>query len=137
MDYGAFSHISPRYVTNEFWKLQLRKLNGLRIDILEMTFDSKLASLDHILRHRVKPLFSKNPHPSLNLSTGRKMASPAGGFMASQDYYEGQAWKNEPGSSYLVSWCVRNTKVCYIAFNSLSWAEVILLRRIGTKVFGI
>src|ERR1700722_18791928 len=67
--------------------------------------------VDEILQNIVKPLFRSNPHPSLNLSTGRTLPRPAGGPMASQDYYQSQTWKTHPGSANVVSWCVRKTNV--------------------------
>lgn len=39
--------------------------------------------------------------------------------MASQDYYEGQTWKNHPGASNLLSWCVRNIDVSPFRFVAL------------------
>ncbi|KIK07682.1 hypothetical protein K443DRAFT_129044 [Laccaria amethystina LaAM-08-1] len=64
--------------------------------------------LVQILTHNIKPIFQSNPHPSLNLETGRKLLRPAGGPMASQDYYFGQEWKNSPGAATVVLWCVSN-----------------------------
>ncbi|EDR04901.1 uncharacterized protein LACBIDRAFT_303763 [Laccaria bicolor S238N-H82] len=64
--------------------------------------------LVQILTHNIKPVFQSNPHPSLNLETGRKLPRPAGGPMASQDYYFGQDWKNSPGAATVVLWCVSN-----------------------------
>jgi hypothetical protein len=64
-----------------------------------------------ILTHHIKPIFKFNPHPNLNLSTGRKLPESAGGSMGTLDYYEGQVWKSHPGAPNLVSWCVRNIQV--------------------------
>ncbi|TFK43043.1 hypothetical protein BDQ12DRAFT_162717 [Crucibulum laeve] len=61
--------------------------------------------LRHILTNNIKPIFRSNPHPSLNLETGRKLARPAGGPMASQDYYDSQTWKQHPGVGVVVQWC--------------------------------
>ncbi|KAI5124880.1 hypothetical protein M0805_007310 [Coniferiporia weirii] len=61
-----------------------------------------------VLETNVKPLFISNPHPQLNLSTGRALPRTAGGPMASQDYYDEQTWKNSLGLSNVVSWCIRN-----------------------------
>jgi hypothetical protein len=73
--------------------------------------DTPVALLEMILTHHVKSIFKFNPHPSLNLSTGRKLPENAGGLMGSQDYYEGQVWKRYPGASNLLSWCVHNIQV--------------------------
>lgn len=81
------------------------------LEILEYFRQPTVPLLVQILSHNVKPLFKSNPHPSLNVTTGRKLDRPAGGPMASQDYYEGQTWKSYPGASNLVSWCVRHIEV--------------------------
>ncbi|KAF5388141.1 hypothetical protein D9615_000018 [Tricholomella constricta] len=64
------------------------------------------ALLVQILTYNIKPLFQLNPHPFLNVS-GRKLSRPAGGPMASSDFYDEQTWKKSPGIANLVSWCVR------------------------------
>jgi len=59
-------------------------------------------------------VFSSNSHPHLNIKTGKKLARPAGGANAVQDYYEEQVWKNYPGIwSVLawVAWVVKNISV--------------------------
>lgn len=86
-------------------------LTQTHLDILSLLPPANVALLSHILEHKVKPLFRSNPHPDLNLSTGRKLSRPAGGPMASQDYYENQTWKNAPGAANLLSWCVRHLEV--------------------------
>ncbi|KAH8113299.1 hypothetical protein DFH11DRAFT_1601249 [Phellopilus nigrolimitatus] len=60
-----------------------------------------------VLESHVKPLFLSNPHPQLNLATGRTLPRTAGGPMASQDYYDEQTWKKHPGVANVVSWCIR------------------------------
>jgi len=45
----------------------------------------------------IRTVFSSNPHPHLNIKTGKKLARLAGGPNAVQDYYKEQAWKNYPG----------------------------------------
>ncbi|KAJ7076314.1 hypothetical protein B0H15DRAFT_864086 [Mycena belliarum] len=77
-------------------------------DILDGFCEPSVPLVIQILEHNVKPLFRYNPHPSLNLQTGRKLARPAGGPMASQDFYDDQAWKTHPGASNIVLWCVEN-----------------------------
>ncbi|KAJ6584806.1 hypothetical protein B0H19DRAFT_1106681 [Mycena capillaripes] len=81
---------------------------GLAHDILQEYSDPPLPLVVQVLQHNVKPIFRSNPHPSINLETGRKMARPAGGPMASQDFYDGQTWKDYPGASNIVLWCVRH-----------------------------
>ncbi|KAF8075967.1 hypothetical protein FPV67DRAFT_1469893 [Lyophyllum atratum] len=82
-------------------------LRSVAEDILQHFSNPQPALLSQILTHNVKPLFQLNPHPSLNAS-GRKLARPAGGPMASQDFYDAQTWKTSPGVVNLVSWCVRH-----------------------------
>ncbi|KAJ7762837.1 hypothetical protein DFH07DRAFT_739057 [Mycena maculata] len=77
-------------------------------DILHRFSAPPLPLIVQVLQYNVKPLFRSNPHPSLNLETGRKLARPAGGPMASQDFYDGQTWKEHPGASNIVIWCVRH-----------------------------
>ncbi|KAG6813187.1 hypothetical protein H0H92_013307 [Tricholoma furcatifolium] len=67
--------------------------------------DPSPALLTHVLTHNVKPLFQLNPHPHLNAS-GRKPPRPAGGPMATHDFYDGQWWKTSPSAANLVFWCV-------------------------------
>ncbi|KAF5357658.1 hypothetical protein D9758_007440 [Tetrapyrgos nigripes] len=82
----------------------------LAADILSEFSEPDVPTLTHLLSQHVKPVFQSNPHPSLNLSTGRKLHRPAGGPMATQDFYESQAWKKNPGASNLVAWCVKHIK---------------------------
>ena len=83
----------------------------LDTDILIYFSDPKPSIIEYILQYFIKPVFLANPHPSLNLSTGRKLLRMAGGPMATQDYYEAQTWKCHPGVPNILSWCVRNVKV--------------------------
>ncbi|KAG5645775.1 hypothetical protein DXG03_005312 [Asterophora parasitica] len=76
-------------------------------DILDRFSDPSTGILVQLLTQNIKPLFKLNPHPSLN-ATGRKLPRPAGGPMASQDFYDEQAWKSSPGVANVVSWCVRH-----------------------------
>ncbi|EIM85518.1 uncharacterized protein STEHIDRAFT_80936 [Stereum hirsutum FP-91666 SS1] len=71
-----------------------------------LTSTSHLALIETILSTRIKQLFRSNPHPSLNMGTGRKLPRPAGGPMASQDVYEDQVWKKEVGVARVIEWCV-------------------------------
>ncbi|KAG1859001.1 hypothetical protein DFJ58DRAFT_726458 [Suillus subalutaceus] len=60
--------------------------------------------LTRILTHHIKPAFAANPHPRLNLQTGRKLPRPAD----TQDAYEGQVWKTRIGTENVLGWCLRN-----------------------------
>jgi hypothetical protein len=60
--------------------------------------------LTRILTHHLKPAFAANPHPRLNLQTGRKLHRPAD----TQDAYEGQVWKTRIGTGNVLGWCLRN-----------------------------
>ncbi|KAG5353722.1 hypothetical protein C0989_003148 [Termitomyces sp. Mn162] len=64
--------------------------------ILRHFDDLPQSQLTQILNHNVKPLFQFNPHPNLNAS-GRKLPRPAGGPMATHDFYDDQMWKAAPG----------------------------------------
>jgi hypothetical protein len=79
------------------------------LDIFQLFCQPEIPPL--VLRDHIKPLFQVNPHPSLNISTGRKLARPAGGHTVAQDYYEGQTWKEHPGADRSVLWCLRNIRV--------------------------
>jgi hypothetical protein len=63
--------------------------------------------LTRILTHHLKPAFAANPHPRLNLQTGRKLPQPAD----TQDAYEGQVWKTCVGTGNVLGWCLRNIEV--------------------------
>ncbi|KAL4261910.1 TTI2 family protein [Pleurotus pulmonarius] len=81
---------------------------GAATDILDYFKGSVTELLTQILTEHVKPIFRTNPHPLLHTSTGRKLPRPAGGPLASSDYYESQSWKDHPGAPNLLSWCVRH-----------------------------
>ncbi|PBL02090.1 hypothetical protein ARMGADRAFT_1071590 [Armillaria gallica] len=86
------------------------KARETSIDILRRFPEPDVHLLKRILTHDVKPLFLSTPHPSLNLSTGRKLPRLAGGPMASQDYYEEQTWKEHPETASLVLFVVKNIR---------------------------
>ncbi|EEB94737.1 hypothetical protein MPER_06401, partial [Moniliophthora perniciosa FA553] len=88
---------------NENWSSQISK--RLATEILKEISEPDVPLLNEILSQHVKPMFRSNPHPSLNMSTGRKLGRPAGGPMASQDFYEGQTWKANVGAPSTVLWC--------------------------------
>ncbi|KIK54455.1 hypothetical protein GYMLUDRAFT_905811 [Collybiopsis luxurians FD-317 M1] len=77
-------------------------------EILAKFIEPSLLLLTQLLETNVNPLFRSNPHPSLNLSTGRKLDRPAGGPEASFDFFETQAWKKYPGAANLVFWCLHH-----------------------------
>ena len=68
--------------------------------------------LERTLRDFVKPIFQPNPHPHLNVETGRKLSRPAGGPLGHLDYLEGQEWKSCPAVSNVLSWCTTHADVC-------------------------
>ncbi|KAJ7895953.1 hypothetical protein B0H14DRAFT_3425910 [Mycena olivaceomarginata] len=81
---------------------------SLAQEILHEYSEPPLPLVVQVLQNNVKPIFRSNPHPSINLETGRKLARPAGGPAASQDFYDTQTWKDHPGAANIVLWCVRN-----------------------------
>ncbi|KAL0581203.1 hypothetical protein V5O48_000791 [Marasmius crinis-equi] len=87
------------------------RLKEIASEILQEVSEPNVAVLTEVFSQHIKPMFQTNPHPSLNMSTGRKLPRPAGGPMASQDFYESQTWKDNPAAPALVSWCVRHIKV--------------------------
>jgi hypothetical protein len=82
-------------------------------EILHEYSEPPLPLVVQVLQNNVKPIFRSNPHPSVNLETGRKLARPAGGPAASQDFYDTQTWKDHPGAANIVLWCVRNIQVIF------------------------
>ncbi|KAK0502216.1 hypothetical protein EDD18DRAFT_1458461, partial [Armillaria luteobubalina] len=82
----------------------------ISIDILRGFPEPDVHLLKRILMHDVKPLFLSTPHPSLNLSTRRKLPRLAGGPMASQDYFEEQTWKEHPMTASLVLFVIKNIR---------------------------
>jgi hypothetical protein len=93
------------------------------LDILTVLDGQNSHHVGSILQTHVKPLFRANPHPSLNLSTGRKLPRLAGGPLGSNDYYESQPWKKYPGVANSVSWCVRHTNVTVIPIPPLEYSD--------------
>ncbi|KAF8211565.1 hypothetical protein K438DRAFT_1807537 [Mycena galopus ATCC 62051] len=77
-------------------------------EIMNEFSEPPLPLVVQVLQNNVKPLFRSNPHPAINLETGRKLARPAGGPGASQDFYDSQTWKDHPGASNILLWCVRH-----------------------------
>ena len=67
--------------------------------------------LEEVLAKHIKPIFQANPHPMLNVETGRKLPRMAGGYATTQDAYEGQAWKDHPGVVNVLLWSVQRIDV--------------------------
>ncbi|KAG7096579.1 hypothetical protein E1B28_003998 [Marasmius oreades] len=86
------------------------RTKALAVEIMQVFSEPTIAVVTEVLIRHIKPVFQRNPHPSLNISTGRKLHRQAGGIMASQDFYENQDWKDNVGLPTLVSWCVRHIK---------------------------
>ncbi|PIL36652.1 hypothetical protein GSI_00341 [Ganoderma sinense ZZ0214-1] len=75
-------------------------------DILTACTKSTADVQGRVLRNFVKPIFQPNPHPSVNVETGRKLPRAAGGPLNHLDFMEGQDWKNNPGVSHVIYWCL-------------------------------
>lgn len=67
-----------------------------------------LPLLELLLTQHIKPVFDYNIHPNINPTTGRKLHRPAGGPLASQDFYESQKWKERPGIENVILWCLKH-----------------------------
>lgn len=89
--------------------------------ILMISFTDMLGSINSkhtldvvkiILQDHLKPIFRSNPHPLLNTTTGRKLPRPAGGTLATHDFYAEQTWKETVGIHNIVLWCIRHLNVC-------------------------
>ncbi|KAH8985889.1 hypothetical protein EDB92DRAFT_2024276, partial [Lactarius akahatsu] len=83
------------------------EMAALSSEILGLWGEPSLHLLEKVLMRRIKPVFKANPHPMLNLETGRKLPRTAGGYAAAQDAYDGQIWKAHPGIGNVILWCVR------------------------------
>jgi len=83
------------------------EMSVLSSEILGLWGKPSLHLLEEIFMNHIKPLFQANPHPMLNLETGRKLPRTAGGYAAAQDAYEDQIWKAHPGIGNVILWCVR------------------------------
>jgi Tti2 family len=80
-------------------------------EILELEGEPSLPLLKEVLAKHIKPIFQTNPHPMLNVETGRKLPRTAGGYSAAQDAFEGQVWKEHPGVVNVLLWCVQRIHV--------------------------
>ncbi|KAI0092518.1 hypothetical protein BDY19DRAFT_883360 [Irpex rosettiformis] len=79
-------------------------------DILRAYDAEPFGLVEFILSRKIKPLFQRNPHPDVNISTGRKMARSAGGPAGYQDHFESQIWKENLGTVDILLWCIRHTE---------------------------
>ena len=70
-----------------------------------------LPVLEVLLIQHIKPIFDSNIHPNINPTTGRKLPRPAGGPLASQDFYDEQIWKEHPGIDNVIRWCLKHIDV--------------------------
>jgi len=112
--------------------------NSLKILSLPQISQPTIALLRQILFKDLRTVFSSNPHPHFNIKTGKKLARPAGGPNAVQDYYEEQVWKNYPGMWSVLSWVVKNISVssCATSRSSLTQALLLFIRQsTSSKVF--
>lgn len=87
------------------------EMAALSSEILGQWGEPSLHLLEEVFTKRIKPVFKANPHPMLNLETGRKLPRTAGGYAAAQDAYDGQIWKAHPGIGNVILWCVRRIDV--------------------------
>ncbi|KAI0773742.1 hypothetical protein C8Q74DRAFT_1417939 [Fomes fomentarius] len=78
-------------------------------DILSSYISPNTELTERVLRDFIKPIFQPNPHPQLNVETGRKLPRPAGGPLGHLDYLEGQDWKSQLAISDVISWCITHT----------------------------
>ncbi|KAI0643666.1 hypothetical protein C8Q79DRAFT_914611 [Trametes meyenii] len=76
-------------------------------DVLSSLGTPETDILERILRDFVKPIFILNPHPHINVDTGRTLPRSAGGALGDLDYLEGQAWKTHPELFNVLRWCLR------------------------------
>ncbi|TFK83268.1 hypothetical protein K466DRAFT_647686 [Polyporus arcularius HHB13444] len=87
----------------------LEESRELALDILSSSVSPTSDTLERVLRDFVKPIFQRNPHPLLNVETGRKLPRAAGGPLGHLDYLEGQEWKAQPALPNVLSWCISRT----------------------------
>lgn len=73
--------------------------------------DPDIPLLEQILGQKIKPIFRANMHPDVNPATGRKLPRPAGGIAGYQDHLEGQIWKEHPGITDVLGWCIQRIHV--------------------------
>ncbi|KAI0772531.1 hypothetical protein BD413DRAFT_546322 [Trametes elegans] len=96
---AAFDGESP-------WVLEASRTTAQ--DILSVFDAPGTDLLERILRDLVKPVFLLNPHPEINIDTGRKLPRSAGGASGHLDYLEAQEWKSHPELYNVLSWCLRH-----------------------------
>ncbi|KAG8899686.1 hypothetical protein FRB99_006499 [Tulasnella sp. 403] len=65
-----------------------------------------------VLTSHLKPLFLANPHPRVNLDSGRKLYEHDGSRPSYQDYLDDQKWKTDgKGCWNTLAWCVTQLQV--------------------------
>ena len=73
----------------------------------------------------------------LNVETGRKLPRAAGGYVAAQDAYKGQVWKERPGVINVLLWCVQRidvrTRTLASAHTELHHGRLKLMNACGTS----
>lgn len=106
------------------------------IDILSSYISPNTELTERVLRDFIKPIFRPNPHPQLNVETGRKLPRPAGGPLGHLDYLEGQNWKSQLAISDVISWCITHTDVCIMAREGSMHADRIY-RHVLSRDYGI
>ncbi|KZT74537.1 hypothetical protein DAEQUDRAFT_682559 [Daedalea quercina L-15889] len=88
------------------WTLETTRAQAQ--EILRPYSEPEIGLLEELLKQRVKPAFQSTPHPMLNTSTGRTLPRAAGGPDAVLDHFDGQTWKDRPGTVDLLTWCIRH-----------------------------
>ncbi|KAI0699846.1 hypothetical protein BC835DRAFT_1267219 [Cytidiella melzeri] len=104
---GIVSAVAPLVEERNWTTENTRELSK---DILTAYNDASLPFLEYILVQKIKPAFQHNPHPDVNMSTGRKMPRSSGGIAGYQDHFENQSWKQDLGTVDILLWCVRHTE---------------------------
>ena len=97
--------------TLDSWPDLLSKPDLLSSSLDPSTNTLPLPVLEVLLIQHIKPIFDSNIHPSINPTTGRKLPRPAGGPLASQDFYDSQRWKEHPGIDNVIRWCLKHIDV--------------------------
>ena len=95
---------------------------------------------ERILSHSIRPIFQKNPHPGVNVATGRRLARPVGGSAGALDFYEGQEWKQHPGMLNTLLWCVRHIEVntpppVHAEYDNILVCRALRMRGCGTWLY--
>lgn len=95
-------------------KISLKNAQGQNdrsVEILSSHVTIGTEVIEEVLLKHIKPAFQANPHPSINVETGRKLTRDAGGPLGYMDYLEGQVWKSYPANTNVISWCITHADV--------------------------